>query len=534
MGAPAHRTGDNALQWHEHLIAVAALLAMATFAACFARERLLADSGYFLVRIVDEEGFHVINHRWIMVLVQWLPVAGVGAGLPLASIMLLYSLGHVVNTALAHAWVALFLRDRNHTVVLLATQFVGLAHALFCPVFELYHAAVLLIALRATLQGEHIRTWPGAITACILFALVATSHFLGALVLFLMLALDRIWERRTLALGAALIFAALMAHRLSALSGYEERAFGTVLLRFNVDGVAWIFAPGRLWAHAVQAAWHYPDAILIGMFTVFQAWSRKAWWPFSLFISGHILLYTLISLYFPDGTHDRYRETLDYAHVLWVLAGATWVMQHDGRWRQLAWRIFPLLLALRLGWSIHVGQSFADRTGWMLSRITRAHELHIGRGLDTARMTIRPPGLNTAPLPAPSPCEYLLLSAMEGPGSTVVLVSMPAALAHDPDTAAIKLSLEQEGVMLPRRMDGRYFRMPGGKFTVMGQQAWKRHAPPRTAAVHGGKHRVRSCARTSHPPAHGSLTRQGGQRSHDHRSSHDRTARNAGCAPVDR
>lgn len=98
----------------------------------------------------------MINHRWLMPLIQWLPLFGVKLGLSLPAVVVLYSLGNVVLAAAAFLFTSLVLRDRIHELALLATLFVGLAQALFCPVFELYYGAKLLVVLRAVLATDHL------------------------------------------------------------------------------------------------------------------------------------------------------------------------------------------------------------------------------------------------------------------------------------------------------------------------------------------------------------------------------------------
>ncbi|MBL7946541.1 MAG: hypothetical protein JNN32_10805 [Flavobacteriales bacterium] len=449
----------------DHLMAYLALVGMALFAVYFAKERLYADAGYFLVRVVDEEGFHVINQRWIMPLIQWLPLVGVKAGFSLEGITVLYSLGNIVLSAGAYLYVSRVLRDRPHGLLLLATQFVGLAQALFCPVFELYYGAVLLITLRSLLHSDIRHTRSGQVMACLLFALVATCHFLGLLVLLLALTLDRIWHDRSNFIAFGSVLVVLMAQRIIGLSNYEDRAFQTVFLRLEEAGIGWVFAPGRLWAHAAQALWHYPDAILITLFAMLTAWRKKAWWPLLVFVVGHLVIYTVVSLYFPDGTHDRYRETLDYAHVLFALVAAGWAAQESHVWRKWAPYLFALVLVLRVIWSFHVGHTFAERREWIEERIANAREQRITKGLDTAVRQFVPPGFNNAPLYAPAPFEYLLLSAMQGPEKTVVLVSVPPGAQVDIQT--LDAELQREGVMLPERLNGRYFHMQVGPFTVV-------------------------------------------------------------------
>ena len=298
-----------------------------------------------------------------------------------------------------------------------------------------------------------------------MFALVATCHFLGLLVLLLMLILDRIWRYRSLTIAFAIILMLLMAPRIIGLSVYEDRAFHTVFLRLEIAGIGWVFAPGRLWAHAVQAFWHYPDAILIALLSILTAWRMKAWWPMLVFITGHLIIYTVVSLYFPDGTHDRYRETLDYAHVLWALVAAGWALQHAPVWRIRAPYVFLVILVLRFAWSFHVGGTFVERREWIEERIEHARQQRNTKGLDMVTSSFTAPGFNNAPLYAPAPFEYLLFSAMEDPENAIVLVSVPPNTQVD--QPALDKELRREGVMLPVRTNGRYFQMPNGPFTVV-------------------------------------------------------------------
>lgn len=444
-----------------------AVLVIGVFAVLFAKERLYADAGYFLVRIIDEQGFHVINHRWVMPLIQWLPVLGVKFGLGLPAVIVLYSLGNVVLAAFLFLFTLLVLRDRVHALLILGTQFIGLSHAVFCPVFELYYGAMLLLTIRAVLHTDQLKPSTRSAIALVLFVLVATCHFLGLLVLLLMLMWERIWKERRLFLLFTGALVLVMAHRFLAISTYESDALDMVRLRFGVAGIQWMFAPSRLVGHAVQAAWHYPEVILISLTTVVHAVRRKAWRPLCLFLTGHLTIYALISLYFPDGTHSRYREMLDYTHTVWTLVGAAWSIEHIG-WQRLFSSAFLVLLFLRTAWTIHIGGTFTARMHWIEERIGLAHAQGARKAIDLAHRNFIPAGFHNAPLYDPSPCEYLLLAAMKGPSSSVVMISSPHHSPTSAELATLEQRLDREGVMLPKD-DGPYFDMPEGPFTILSE-----------------------------------------------------------------
>lgn len=444
----------------------AVLVWMSAFAVCFAKERLYADAGYFLVRLLDEEWFHVINHRWVMPLIQGPPLLGIKLGLDLPAVVVLHSVSNILFATIAFLFTLLVLRDHTHAMVVLGTQVIGLTHALFCPVFELYYGAMLLIVLRAVIHSSCLHTgWRFAL-ALALFILVASCHFLGLLLLLLMLLLDRTAVDRTLRWSFAVALGLVLTYRLLELSTYEDRALGTVLLRLRSDGLLWTLAPARLAGHGIQAIAHYPDAIGLAIMATIAAWRGRWQRASGLFLGGHALLYVLISLYFPDGTHDRYRETLDYAPIVWTLVFVARLMEGSARWQRLAAPVLLVTTLLRIGWAWYVGGTYQERSAWMIARIERARSAGIHKALDHDHRELIPPGFNNAPLYDPAPFEYLLLSSMGGPEGTVVMVCLPNG-TPPPTEDALHTALAREGVRLPERHDGRYFRMPEGPFRLM-------------------------------------------------------------------
>lgn len=478
------------------------LLVIGCFAVYFARERTYADAGYFLVRVIDEEWFHVINHRWLMPLIQWLPLVGVKLGLELSALVVLYSLGNVVIAGLAYWFTAVHLRAREHALLVLATQFVGLSHALFCPVFELYYGAMLLIVLHALLHHPRSHTPKGRILATALFVLVASCHFLGLLVLLFTLVLERIWERRDLLVLFLLALAAVMSHRVLAMSTYEQGAFAIVFHNVEHWGLLWTLAPGRLWGHFVQALLHYPDLFLLATLCVVRSMRVRAWYPLAVYAGGLCTIYFLVSLYFPDGTHERYRETLDYTPTVWTLVFCGTMLRDDLRWQRWAPRMLLCILLLRTAWATCIGDTFVARIEWMEERLAYARSMGIGKGLDPERPRFIPPGFNNAPLQIPAPFEYLLLSSMHGPAGTLVLVSFTDPSPTAQEVLAMEAYMGREGIRLPTRTNSRYFRMPTGPFVMLGPSAASSpRAPLRSEADRTGTRPQGISAWPADPPA---------------------------------
>ena len=65
--------------WNERLMAALPWLVLgylALFAWRFADERLYADSGYYLARVVNEDAFRIEHGRWVLAFAQALPLIG--------------------------------------------------------------------------------------------------------------------------------------------------------------------------------------------------------------------------------------------------------------------------------------------------------------------------------------------------------------------------------------------------------------------------------------------------------------------------
>lgn len=447
--------------------AAIALCGMAAFAVVFAKERLYADGAYFLIQVIKTEGFHVINGRWLIPLIQWSPLTGVHLGLPMEALIVLVSLANVVLAAALYLFVVRYLRDHAAGMVLLATQFVGLTHALFCPIFEFYYGAMLLVVFVAVLRSTQLPVIARNVLLGTLFVLIASSHFMGLLTLLFVLTLERIWQHKRLALVLAALLVLQLAHRLLFLSEYESDAFKKVFTRLNEWGLAWIFAPGRLVGHGLHALAHYPDTVLLASVATIALIRLRDVRSLVLLLSGLFTMYVLTSLFFPDATHGRYREIVDYAPTVWTLMVIALRVMAHGRMHHLVLALLSLIFIYRMVWSVHVASAYTDRVAWMEQYIEDARSFGIRRGIVLDRGHFLPPGHHVAPLEPLSVNEALLLSACQGPEGVVVLVPMTESELRPDLTPWLDAQLATYGTELPTDPNGRYFHMPRGDFQVM-------------------------------------------------------------------
>lgn len=137
--------------------------------------RLYSDSSYYISRVINHESFWVEHHRFILIFSQWLPLIGLKIGLSLKSILVLYSIGHVLFFYFLFLICKYRYKDNSAGLMLLALQTLGIMSGFYVPMFELYYAAGFLV-LFSTLLPSAKNIYLTLILAILLFFIV-TAHF---------------------------------------------------------------------------------------------------------------------------------------------------------------------------------------------------------------------------------------------------------------------------------------------------------------------------------------------------------------------
>ena len=150
----------------------------------FYRERLLADSGYYLMRMINSGNPWIEHQRYILLLSQILPWAGVMLQLPLKIILILYSVNHILFPALIFYISVFHYRNQMAGIVLILLQIAGLTLGFFVPMFELYYAASLLVLLTAILySGKNSPVDNTLLLGSVFF--IISSHPVGLVLLIM-------------------------------------------------------------------------------------------------------------------------------------------------------------------------------------------------------------------------------------------------------------------------------------------------------------------------------------------------------------
>lgn len=448
------------------VIASVILLYLLAFAWRFADERLYADSGYYLIRSINEGAFRIEHGRWVLAFAEWLPLLGskLGAGMP--AIILLHSLGNVVFLLLSSSFALFLLKDRRAVLLLCASHFIGLTHGLFCPVFELYYGVGLIILLHATLSHAELNGYIKLALSSLLLLLALSSHPMAWLLLAGTIALLDHRDRRAFFIPMLLITAAFAIVRWHGMSVYEAAQLGFAKRLVSFAPLR-LFTPAALSEQALRVIQHYPDILALTALCCIVLWRESQRRTLLLLTAGLLLLYVLTAIYLPEAAHDRYREQVDFGFTAWVLLvlfARVWPVQ---RWRVPVLVLLVLCVGFRVTEAERVAPFYAKRTQWHRDLIATART----HGLQKA--IIDPQGIafgtvddRVAPYWSTG-VETLLLSAKEGPEATVSIITTDDAGCSGVAENLDQVVLRCWDVFDESWLDPRWFRLPRGSYEPM-------------------------------------------------------------------
>lgn len=445
----------------------AAVLAyLAVFAWRFADERLYADSGYYLTRVINDEAFRIEHGRWALALAQVLPLLGVKLCLSLKALILLHSLNNVVwlGTCILFAWRVL--RSPQALLALAAVHLIGLTHGLFCPIFELYYGVDLLILFHATWLAGHLRSFTRWALLITLFLAVISSHLFGALLMACLLAMERIWlNRRALSLFAMLFASYGVQHALT-ITLYEKEHLATLLHAGRTGALPQLITPSFWVESLLYAVRHYPDVVILSIVALIGLHRigalRQTGWLIGMLLALHVV----IALKLPGHLHDRYREQVNFAATAWV--ALLFVLHALPSTRKPNILLIALCLAMvyRIARAEHIAGYYQERIGVLENWVAQARSLGMSKAIVPGPRYFGPDH-DAIDLQWSVPIESILLSSKNDPAGTVSLIT-----TQDVELGNVRDELDgfifrRWEVMDPGWLNPRYFTAPEGRYIAL-------------------------------------------------------------------
>lgn len=405
-------------------------------AVAFTNERIHADTGYYLLRALNEGAPHVEHGRWTLVLPQLAPLIAAHFNAPISTLLLASSLGNVLFLIIGLVYCTRVLRNVPWAVLLAGSQVIGLAHGHFCPGFELYFGVGAGILFLATVQHDAWSVTRRCTIGLPLLALAIASHPMGALLMAGILVFTGVIKDAFIRGTVLVMFAVFVLIKLVTVSPYERTQMQFVERIPVPSNIMLLLQPDQVRVQLLRYLDHYPDAMVLLLLIIVVAIARKAHRSLGWTLAGCVVLYIATNMYLPDTTHDRYREQVDYGLMVWILFMAMHTCWAPPRSRMVLLLALVGALAYRATAMIQLAPYYQARTAWHEALIDQAHARGLRKVIvDTGNITFGTARDQVTPYWSTG-VECLLLSAREGPSYAVSVIT-----THDRQCTGVEQGL---------------------------------------------------------------------------------------------
>ena len=297
------------------------------YAFAFYKERLFSDSGYYIYRVIDEKGFVIGLNRFVLFFSQILPVMAVKVGCCLKTILVSYSINHVLFFYILFLISRYIYKNRLAGILLILVQTIGIQSAFFSPMFELYYGVGFLILFDVILNKKlHSRT--DILLLIVLALIVLTSHpltyFLFLFVLTFHFLIHR-WKYISYYLVAIVLIIVVMVFKKYTASEYEQGKTNSIFYLLH-NGV---YDRNYLGSLAIFLFQYYRELLLLTAITIIYFAIKKDFVKVILFPCSFLFFLALLNLAYYGFQHSRYQEAVyfplffvvSYTFVYYVLNG---------------------------------------------------------------------------------------------------------------------------------------------------------------------------------------------------------------------
>ena len=437
------------------------------FAARFADERLYADSGYYLMHVINQGVFRIEHGRWALTLSQALPLLGVKLGAPLHALILLHSLNNVLwlVACMLVAWRVL--RAPQAAVAIAALHLIGLAHGLFCPIFELYYGADLLILFLAAWRAEHLDRRVRAAMLVALFLAVISCHLMGLALMAWALLLERAWRERRLFAALVIIGSTYLVLHALTVSDYEKDHLGLLRRAWHPGVVAGLFTLTHVLASVRYAVTHYPDVLALGLMASFLLLrDRGCRWKGVLLIAFLAALHLVIAIKHTDPLHDRYREQLNFPAIAAVIVALGLHAWHMGRARTTVLASLFLAVLFRVARAEQVAPFYTARTVAIEGYIAEARANGMHKAIGPWSRSFGD-NAHSVELSWSVSVESLLLSSADDPCCTVSIITQEDRAFGDVAQRLHRFVFRRWEILPEAWLDPRWFTAPTGRYEAL-------------------------------------------------------------------
>jgi len=385
------------------------------------QERLFADSGYYIFRVINESSFWIEHDRLVLAFSQILPLCALWLNAGLKTILITYSIGHVLYFYLIF-FIALFLLKDNWAALgVILIQVIGIIFTFFTPQFELYYGAALLFLFYSLLSKKILHKW-NIILLVILEVLILSSHPMNFILLLFVLCFDFVTNEKKYQKHYTFLLLILLAGLIFKFLTFSEYEHAKIFFHLN-------FTKNRQYLNLFEMAYlvqlirflgsYYIDVVVLLIINILFYIKVREYGKLlllSVFSMGYLVL---VNITYDAVGPGRYIEQLYFPLVVIVIFPFLYDV-----FRRMSHTLLPaILLAViviyRLFLIIDHSIPFQQRALQITRLTAHCQQLDGSKFIFKEKNIMRPYTM----LNWSYPIESLLLSAQEGKEKAVILIN---------------------------------------------------------------------------------------------------------------
>lgn len=388
------------------------------YSVVFYKERIFADSSYYLFKVIDHKHFWIEHNRFILVFSQLLPLIGVLIGLSLKTILLLYSIGHSIFFYSIFLICKYLLKQNWTGLILLLIQTVGILSGYFTPMFELYYGTGFLILFTSILYKNNLK-WQNIITLILLSLLIFTSHqytyFLMIFVLLFHFETNK-WKYIKLYFLLFLSLLAVIIFKKYFATEYEIGKTQAFINTFKNGKYDWIYIESFI-NFLFQ---YYKEMLVIALITTTYFIYKKNFLSALIYIAFVIFISSMVNISNYGFEHSRYQEQVYFPLIFISCYPFVRIIINENKTilSNSLFIIATLIVVVRLFMISQEGEKFSNRVTIMQNIINKCQTIDGNKFYINSEKinSIEPIGTNWS-----YPIETLLISGINPNQKTVTI-----------------------------------------------------------------------------------------------------------------
>lgn len=388
------------------------------FSIVFYKERIFADSSYYLFKVIEHKHFWIEHNRFILVFSQIFPLFGVLAGLSLKTIIILYSIGHSIFFYSIFLICKYLLKQNWSGLILLLIQTVGILSGYFTPMFELYYGTGFLILFTAILYNNNFK-WQNITVLTILSLLVFTSHqYTYFLMIFVLLFHFETYKWKYLKLYILLFFSllAVVIFKKYAATEYEIGKTQAFIDTFKNGKYDWIYIKS-FFSFLFQ---YYKEMLIIALITTTYFIYKKSYLSALIYLVFIIFISSMVNISNYGFEQSRYQEQVYFPLIFICCYPFARLVYNENKTilRNSLFTIAVIIIVVRLLLICYEGKKFSNRVNLMQNIISQCQTKEGNKFYINSEKinSIEPIGTNWS-----YPIETLLISAINSTQKAITI-----------------------------------------------------------------------------------------------------------------